>query len=236
MRNRKLYAVVAIVTSMVFLTGFGLGDIEKKVAPDKEDCDKKADPKKCKKRENLEAGAKVIAVGIAAKIIHEMIVQYKSSQVGTEDQVVADYKKQHQTLPPEPKVLEYTSSVKPGEVVKAGNEVMVASSLTVVPGQDGKPVEIQEKIEIFDNENNKESIKSLAKPVNGESKKTGAFKNEFKFTLPVGMPQGVYPIKTEVLLNGKPFNPTNNKMQLVLNVDQYQNYRIVALHSSTPQQ
>ena len=234
MGMRKLYAVVAIAASVGLLSGFGLGDLEKKLPGGSADCDSSADPKKCRKEENLKTGAKVIAVGIAAKIIYDMVVNYNSSQIGTEEQAVANYKKRHKTLPAEPQVVEYSSSVKPGEVVKAGKEVMVASSLVVIPGQDGKPVDIQEKIEIFDNENNKESIKSLAKPVNEKTKKSGSFKNEFKFTLPLGMPQGVYPIKTEVLVNGKAFNPTKNKMQLVLNVERDNRYRIVALQRTAP--
>ena len=229
MIRKKIYTAVLVVVSMGLLTGFNVGDIKKKVAPDTENCDKSADPKKCKEKEYLKTGAKVVVIGIAAKIIYDMVIAYNSSQVGSEKEVVAEYVKKNNTLPAEPSVLEYTSSVKPGEIVKAGKEVIIASTLVVLPGKDGKPVDIQEKIELFDNENNKESIKSLAKPVNEKTKQSGSFKNEFKFTLPIGMPQGVYPIKTEVLVNGKAFNPTNNKMQLVLHVDANNQYQIAAL-------
>jgi hypothetical protein len=44
------------------------------------------------------------------------------------------------------------------------------------------------------------------------------------------MPQGVYPIKTLVLVNGAASKPSSNKMQLVLNVDKDSNYEIVAVN------
>ncbi len=230
MKISNLFTAVVVVASLGLLTGFGLGDLDKKLSPNKEDCDKKADPKKCRKGEDIKAAAKVVAIGIAAKIIHDMVIGYNSSQISPEDQVVSDYKKQHKTLPAEPLVVEYKSSVKPGEIVKAGNEVLVASTLIVVPGEKSKTIDIQEKIEIFDNDNSKEIIKSFSKSVNEKTKKSGAFKNEFKFTLPAGMPQGVYPIKTVVLVDGKPFNPNANKMQIVLNVDKNNEYHFVALN------
>jgi DNA-directed RNA polymerase subunit H (RpoH/RPB5) len=178
----------------------------------------------------VETGAKIIAVGIAAKLIHDMVIEYKTSQTKDEKKVVKEYSKKNKTLPSEPKVVEYETSIKPGDVVKAGKEVQVVSRLVVVPGNDGKPVEIKEEINIFDNEDNTKSLKNLTKPVNEKTKQTGEFKNQFKFTLPEGMPQGVYPIKTLVLLNGKTSNPSNNKMQLVLDVDQNHQYRILAVN------
>lgn len=229
MKGNLVGTVMAVTVAMTLLTGFGVGDLDKKLSTGSEDCSKAKNPKKCKKEQDLKTGAKVIAVGVAAKLIHDMIIDYRSSQTKPEDQVVQEYKKTHPSLPKEPEVIAYTSSIKPGEVVKAGKEVLVNSSLVVVPGVNSKSVDIQEKIDIHDNEKNDQVLKTLTKPVNEKTKKTGAFNNEFKFTLPIGMPQGVYPIKTQILVNGKAAKPTNNKMQLVLNVDRDLRYTIVAV-------
>lgn len=228
MKGNFVGAVMVGAVAMTLLTGFGLGDIDKKLSGS-EDCSKAKDPKKCKKEQDLKTGAKIVAIGIAAKLIHDMIIDYRSSQTKPEEQVVQEYKKTHPSLPKEPEVVAYTSSIKPGEVVKAGKEVLVNSSLVVVPGVNSKSVDIQEKIDIHDNEKNDQVLKTLTKPVNAKTKKSGAFNNEFKFTLPIGMPQGVYPIKTQILVNGKAAKPTNNKMQLVLNVDRDLRYTIVAV-------
>lgn len=229
MKVNTLGKMMVIAVAMGLLTGFGLGDLNKALTPGSGDCSKAKDPKKCKKEQELKTGAKVLAVGVAAKLIHDMIIDYRSSQTKPEDQVVQEYKKTHPSLPKEPEVVAYTSSIKPGEVVKAGKEVLVNSSLVVVPGVNSKAIDIQEQIDIHDNEKNEKVLKTLTKSVNEKTKKSGAFNNEFKFTLPVGMPQGVYPIKTQVLVNGKAAKPTNNKMQLVLNVDRNSNYTIVAI-------
>lgn len=229
MKVSTLGKMMVIAAAMGLLTGFGLGDLNKALTPGSDDCSKAKDPKKCKKEQELKTGAKVLAVGVAAKLIHDMIIDYRSSQTKPEDQVVQEYKKTHPSLPNEPEVVAYTSSIKPGEVVKAGKEVLVNSSLVVVPGVNSKAIDIQEQIDIHDNEKNEKVLKTPTKSVNEKTKKSGAFNNEFKFTLPVGMPQGVYPIKTQVLVNGKAAKPTNNKMQLVLNVDRDSNYTIVAI-------
>lgn len=231
MKVSKLFTAVVIVTSMGLLTGFGLGDLDKKILPNNDDCDKKADPKKCRKGDMIKKGATVIAIGIAAKVIHDMVISYSSTQISPEDKVISDYLKTHKALPSEPEVTEYKSTVKPGEIVSAGKEVSIQSSLAVVPSDKTKAVEIHEKIEIYDAANNKEMISSLSKPVNEKTKKSGEFTNEFKFTPPVGLPQGVYPIKTEVLVNGKAFKPNTSKMQIVLNVDKDRQYSFVALNN-----
>lgn len=218
-----------IVVAMSLLTGFKLGDINDKLPGGKDDCSKAEDAKKCR-QEKLKDTATATAVGVAAKLLHDMIISYRAAEVQGEDKVAQDYKNKHKTLPAESTVVEYTSSIKPGDVVKAGNEVLVNSSLVVVRGTNSPAVDIQEKIDIYDNEKNDQLLKSLTKPVNEKSKKGGAFKNEFKFTLPLGMPQGVYPIKTLVLVNGKAAKPTtSNKMQLVLQVDRDARYTIAAL-------
>lgn len=230
MKISLLYKSILVATSLGILTGFGLDDVHKKLSPGAEDCSTSPDPKKCKREQKLKGAGEVIAIGIAAKIIYDMVIDYRSSEISPEEQIVREYKKRHQTLPPEPEVLEYTSSIKPGDIVKAGKEVMIASNLVVVPGINSTVIDIQEQIEIYDNEKNDQLLKSLTKPVNEKTKKSGAFKNEFKFTLPTGMPQGVYPIKTLVTVNNVASKPSNNKMQLVLNVDKDSNYQIVAIN------
>ena len=230
MKINVLSKLALIVVAMGLLTGFNMKDIGDKVKPNTDECDKTDDPKKCKKEQQLKTGVKIVAVGLAAKIIYDMVIEYRSTQTKDEDQVVQNYKKTHKTLPAEPEVLEYTSSIKPGEIVKAGKEILINSSLVVIPGVKSAALDIQEQIDIYDNEKDGQMMKSLIKPVNEKTKKSGEFSNEFKFTLPIGMPQGVYPIKTQVLVNGKAAKPTSNKMQLVLHVDQQQHYTIVAMN------
>ena len=54
---------------------------------------------------------------------------------------------------------------------------------------------------------------------NEDTKRAGHYTNEFTFTLPEGLPQGVYPIKTTLILNGEENKTINNDLQLVLEVN-----------------
>ena len=159
----------------------------------------------------------VVAIGVAAKLIYDMVVDYQSKQVNDEGEVVDRYIETHGSLPPEPVLVNYESSIKPGEVATAGNDISIQSKLEVVRGADTRTVDIQEKITIFDNEDTSKELKSLTKPVNTSSKKSGSFENEFTFKLPKGMPQGVYPVQTTVIVDGKAQPSRNSRMQLVFN-------------------
>ena len=167
------------------------------------------------KNDHLKTIGAIIVVGIAAKIIYDMSIEHETQQITNEKEVINKYKQIHNTLPPEPTLVTYHTSIEPGEVVKVGNDISVNSTLEVVRGTNSQLVDIQEKIIIYDNEDHNKEIKSFTKPVNQETQRSGAFANQFKFTLPEGMPQGVYPIKTQVIIDGKASAPFENQMQLV---------------------
>lgn len=229
MRLGNLQKLIVVGIAISLLSGFGLGDLTKKIKPNTAKCEGKSNSKKCKKREKMKAIGKVVIIGVAAKLIHDMAVSFKSTSTSSESKVINKYKKAFGKLPNDPVVTIYNSSLKPGEIVKVGKKVRVVSNLEVIRGIKSKDVVIQEKFSIYDNEDNTKVLKSITKPVNAKNKRSGAFKNEFKFTLPVGMPQGIYPIKSIVIVNNKEVKPAKNRMQLVLQVNSPDNYQIVAL-------
>lgn len=181
----------------------------------------------CKKKHLKTLGA-IIAVSVAAKIIYDMIIEHRAEQMKNDNQVVNKYKEQYQNLPAEPALVNYETHIQPGSVVNPGNSVSIVSTLEVVRSKDKEQVSIEEKIIIYDNQDPTKELKSLVKQVNRDTGKCGAFKNEFTFTLPKGMPQGVYPIKTAVIIDGKEYAPLENKMQLVNNDDRLPNQLMIA--------
>jgi len=174
----------------------------------------------CKNREHLLAVAKVAAVAVAVKYIADMVIEHHASKVADEDGVIADYKKQNDALPEKPVASLYKTSTLPGSVVQPGKKVLIQSDIVVVPGRSEPQTLIQEKLAIYDNEDNTKELKSLTKDVNEGTKRAGHYTNEFSFTLPEGLPQGIYPIKTTLLLNGEETQTSNADIQLVLNVDE----------------
>jgi hypothetical protein len=228
MKLNKPFAVIGTALLVCSLTtGFGLKDVTKEIKPDTDKCKTAKDKSKCEREEYLESAATVAAIGLAAKIIYDMVIEYKTKPVSDEGEVVEAYKAKHKTLPEKPQVVSYTTSLKPGQVVKPGKPILLVSRVEVVPGKNGAPVRVQEKIAIHDNEDNKKIIKSLVKGINENSKKGGIFENEFSFTLPVGMPQGVYPVETAVLLNDQELDQEKNEMQVVLQVSPDGRYNVV---------
>lgn len=190
----------------------------------------KSDDQGCKNRERLKAAARVAAVAVAVTVLTKMVIKHRSERISKEGQVAEEYKTQNNTLPAEPVATEYTTKTLPGSVVEPGKEVIVQSDIVVVPGTKKKTALIEESIIIYDNEDNTKELKSFTKPVNEKSKRGGRYQNEFSFTLPEGLPQGVYPIKTELLLNGKVVDTSNNDIQLVLQVNEVGAVQLLAMN------
>lgn len=183
----------------------------------------------CKNREHLKAVAKIAAVAVAVTLITKMVIKQRSERLAKEKQVADEYKSQNNSLPAEPMATEYVTKTLPGSVVEAGKEVIIQSEIVVVPGTKQKTALIEERIAIYDNEDNTKELKNFTKPVNEKTKRGGRYQNEFSFTLPEGLPQGVYPIKTELLLNGKAVNSSNNDIQLVLQVNPAGTMQLIAM-------
>jgi hypothetical protein len=179
----------------------------------------KKNDQSCKNREHLLAVAKVAAIAVAVKYIADMVIEHRANKVADEDGVVADYKKQNESLPEKAMASVYKTSALPGSVVQPGKKVLIQSDIVVVPGRNDQQTLIQETLAIYDNEDNTKELKSLTKDVNDGTKRAGHYTNEFSFTLPEGLPQGVYPIKTTLLLNGEASQTSSADIQLVLHVD-----------------
>jgi len=218
-----LLALVAAQTH-----AFGLGDL-KRVVDKSYKC--KTGDQGCKNREHLKAVVKVAAVAVVATVITKMIIKQRAQRLAKEDEVADDYQAREGQLPPEPVATQYTTNALPGTVVEPGKEVVIKSDIVVVPGSYRKTAVIEERIAIFDNEDNTKELKSLTKTVNGRSKRAGHYQNEFTFTLPEGLPQGVYPIKTELLLDGKVVDTNNNDLQLVMEMNELNQWQLLALNN-----
>lgn len=211
--------IIALLVASLFINqsyAFGLKDVGR--AFDKSYKCKSGD-QGCKNREHVLAAAKVAAVAVAVKYIADMIIEHRAKKVADEDGVVTVYKTQHDSLPEKPQASVYSTSALPGSVVQPGKKVVIQSDIVVIPGREQKETLIQERLAIFDNEDNTKELKSLTKDVNEGTKRAGHYTNEFTFTLPEGLPQGVYPIKTTLILNGEEKETINNDLQLVLEVN-----------------
>jgi len=208
MKSNKMYLFIVPIISITFLTGIGFDDIKKKTG------------------NKLDAKTTVLAVGVAAKFIYDMVIKHKSKELSNEEKVIADYKKAHKKLPKTATLVSYETNIKPNEVIKAGKKISIVSVLEVVRGATDKKIKIEERLTIFDNKDSSKELKSLTKRVNKKTKASGRFENTFTFSLPKGMPQGIYAVKTTIIVDGKEFETSDNKIQLVL--EQSNGYLVAA--------
>lgn len=184
----------------------------------------------CKNREHLKAVARVAAVAVAVTVLTKMIIKHRTERVAEAGQVADEYRAKNNTLPAEPKATQYITKTLPGNIVTPGKEVIIQSDIVVIPGTKETTALIEERIAIYDNEDNNKELKSFTKPVNASTKRGGRYKNEFSFTLPEGLPQGIYPIKTELLLNGRVVGNGNNDIQLVLHLNPSGAMQLIAMN------
>ncbi len=215
-KNKLVIILFAIIAGST-LTGFGVGGLGDKLDPDA----KKCKGKKCAKNVDpalVEKAVGAVAVGVAAKLIADMVIDYRSKKVQSSQEVADEYIKKNGALPSEAKVVTYSSGIAPGSVVKAGKEITVSTSMKIVSDARMGKLKLEEKIEIFDSEDNAKLLNSLVKDVNKSDNEAGVYNNKFTFKFPVGVPQGVYPIKTTVLIDGKKADARDNAMQIVLHV------------------
>lgn len=172
---------------------------------------------------------KQVVVQTTNQVVRDMIIGYTTVQVKTDRQVAEEFERETGSLPVNPKVSAYRSEILPGTSVRPGTEVRVKSHIEVVPGTSGSRANIEEKMTIWDNDDNSIALNSMSKAPGSSTANGGAFTSEFTFRLPEGLPQGVYPVSTQLLLNGEQVGDQKHALQLVLQVDAHGSVKLAGL-------
>lgn len=106
---------------------------------------------------------KQVVVQTTSDLIRGMIIGYTTVQVKTDRQVSEEFEKETGGLPVNPKVSAYRSEILPGTSVRPGTEVRVKSHIEVVPGTSGSRASIEEKMTIWDNDDNSIALSPAAR-------------------------------------------------------------------------
>lgn len=137
---------------------------------------------------------------------------YNAKQTKSAEQVQKEYKSANrEQLPTQSKVTRYDTRFESGAKVAPGGKMTVASNIEVVQGTaDQKPV-IEEELTLVRPDGSE--VKSRKKA--NENQGAGAFSTTYSMTIPEGVPQGEYPVRTALYLNGNKTASHAMKLQVV---------------------
>lgn len=152
------------------------------------------------------------AVGGLAGAAGCVAVNARSRQTKTAAQADSDYRRARGTLPAEPVVVSYTPQLSSG-VAQRGKPFMVTSAIELVNGSVQPVNEVREEIIVLDPKG--EPFKQGSKSLANNNRSAGRFENSFELTLPAGVSQGMYGIKTNLYVNGKLAASRDLRTQLV---------------------
>ena len=142
-----------------------------------------------------------------------LAINVNSRQTKTAAQADRDYIRARGALPREPQVVSYTPQVS-SATVKRGQPFKVNSVVELVNGSAQNVNDVREELVVLDPQG--QPFKSGSKALASNSKTGGRFENSFELTLPAGVSQGVYGVKTNLYVNGKLAATRDLRTQLVM--------------------
>ena len=172
----------------------------------------------------------IIMAGIGAGVgsLACAVWNYNSTQTKTAQQSVIDYQKDNgnKPLPAQATLVKFETTLSPSDKASPGGAFNATSYIEVLPGsKDGKLL-IEEELTLIKPEGSPITIRKAA----NEGNAAGAYQTTFSFKLPQGIPQGVYPIKTAVYINGIKTATKDNRLQVVMHAS---HQTLVASNPST---
>jgi hypothetical protein len=162
----------------------------------------------------LISGGKGAARGAIAGLAACAVVEYASRQTKSSAEVDKQYRASNRNqLPPMARIDTYSTQVSPNGVAKAGDAIKVQSTIRAISGVNEPVQDVKEVLIAYAPTG--EEFKRGEKKVNDASG-SGEYDNSFTLRLPQGAPQGVYRLKTQVFLNGKPSLVRESNLQVAM--------------------
>ncbi|SNS86731.1 hypothetical protein SAMN06265795_10832 [Noviherbaspirillum humi] len=156
--------------------------------------------------------AKGAAIGAGLGAIACMVVNYQAEQVKSAKQVQDDYKTANKgQLPEKSTLVKYDTQVNP-KAIRPGQQAKTVSYIEIIQGRNDAAPKLEEEMSLYHPDG--KLLKTVRKPVAGTSG-SGAFQGGFTIPMPQGVPQGVYPVKTALYLNGEKVNAREGRLQIV---------------------
>lgn len=152
-----------------------------------------------------------IVGGAAAGALGCLVYKHETIRTRTAEQVEDEYKQANKALPEKTTVTAYKAKLSPTAVVAKGTSATVVSEFTVLEGNAETPSKVEEELVLLDPSGAKRS--SARKPV--ETDGSGAYKNQFSFKMPAGVPDGIYPLNMALYVDDELVKSSSLKMQVI---------------------
>lgn len=138
---------------------------------------------------------------------------YNVKQTRTAEQVKADYQASNRgKLPEQAKVVRYDSRFTPSGRVAPGGQLVMNSSIEVVAGtKDTATPLIEEEVSMT----RPDGKLITSRKVINQGQGTGGYQSSFTMSMPKGVSEGEYPVKTALFLNGQQVGSRTLTMQVV---------------------
>ena len=154
------------------------------------------------------------ALGGVTGAVGCVAINARSRQTKSAAQADQDYLRARGRMPREPEVVAYTPTLS-NAVVKRGQPFLVSSTVELVNGSTRRVEEVREEIVVLDPSG--APFKKGSKAVASTNRSSGRFENSFELTLPQGVSQGMYGLKTNLYVNGRLAATRDLRTQLVWN-------------------
>jgi hypothetical protein len=157
--------------------------------------------------------AKEAATADTLKAFANAAITASSRQTKASAAVEQDYVRWHGGLPSQPALVNYTARVEPSQIISAGNNLRLQSTIEVVSGTTASLRELKEEFVLMSPEG--KEIRRGSKIVNENQTGSGIYQNVFTIRPPSNAPQGIYTTKSIVYINGTRVAETNARVELI---------------------
>lgn len=152
------------------------------------------------------------AIGAGIGALACTAFNYHARKVRDAKAVEAEYLRQQRALPATNTVSSYSSALEPSATVKAGSGTTLQSSIVVLDGTQDAAPQLAEKLTLVSPEGKElTTVTKHASDING----TGEYQTNFQFSLPKGIENGRYTVRSTLYMNDKPVGKNEVPMLVV---------------------
>lgn len=152
------------------------------------------------------------AIGAGIGALACTAYNYHTRRLEGAEPVNAAYVQQHGELPRFNTVTAYASTLQPSATVQPGTAVSMQSTVEVVKGTNDAPPQLAEELTLLGPDGQAlSSTTKQASVING----SGEYQTDFGFTMPRGVKDGKYIVRTTLLMNGRTVRTNETPMLVV---------------------